>query len=78
MAQFKKEVGATAINVIRNPKTDLRFFQSADDSTLVGAVGKSWEPGDDTVVSEVCGEDGVAFFMLHTRSENSDNLLASL
>ena len=80
-AEFKRKMNVSSLNIIRNPKTDLLFFQAPDNSDVKGAVSRTWAPGDDTVISEVCpkegAEAGVMFYMLHTKRE-SNNVLATL
>lgn len=81
VAEFKRKFNVDKINVIRNPKTDLRFFQADNNSDIRGAIGTAWTPSDDTVISEVSpkegAEAGVMFYLLHTKRE-SNNVLATL
>ena len=83
VATFKREMGVETIKVIVNPKdTDKTFFESPQDTTVRGAVSKSWTVGEPTVISEVAPKDGpnagVAFYMLHIEGVDSDNVLATL
>lgn len=83
VAEFKRQMNITKVNIIKNPKTDNLFFQGDDNSDIRGAVSKSFDASDTSklVMSEVAPktgpEAGVAFWMLHVKNE-SDNLQLSL
>jgi len=77
VAEFKRQFNVTTLNVINNPHTGKRFFQAVDNSQVGGKVALAWKTTDDTMVSEVAGDDGEAFWMLHKRQE-STNIEASL
>ncbi len=70
--QFKDEVGATALNLVRSPKTN-KYFLADEAGNTVGAVSKKIADADDLeddcVVSLVRGDDGKEFYIMHNQGE---------
>ncbi len=74
--QFKDEVGATALNLVRSPKTD-KYFLADEAGNSVGAVSKKIAKASDLepdcVVSLVKGDDGKEFYIMHNQGEGGNN-----
>jgi hypothetical protein len=71
IATFKDSLGISTLNVIRNSKTDKLFMADAETGKVLGAVSPSYTEGT-PVVSEVSGEDGTRFFLLHKKGESGN------
>lgn len=81
VAAFKKAHNIDNIDVVINPKTDLRFFVDRDNSAFKGAVAKELDYNEELAISEVAPKEGpnagVSFYMLHNKQQ-SDNVERSL
>jgi hypothetical protein len=66
---FKSKHNISSIDVVRNPNSGKLFFVSKDDGDIRGAVSAAYTA--DPCISEVCGEDGEMFFLLHKRGEGN-------
>lgn len=78
IATFKRDTGATSLNVVKNPNTGKLFFEAVNDSSIRGAVSETWQ--DDPVISLVVApETGETFHLLHKKgSGGAENVVATL
>ena len=74
VAEFKENMGIDTIDIVRSPKTDKLFMAKGGSGEAIGAVHPDYKEGP--VVSEVSGNDGERFFLLHKRG--SSNSIDSL
>jgi hypothetical protein len=70
--QFGAQFNVEKIDIIVNPKTSKTFFSAG---ALSGAVTDNYK--EDPMFSEVHGEDGELFWMLHKKN-TSDNVVATM
>lgn len=70
--QFKKAQGVDTIKVRQNPHTTKLFFTYGAETGAVSAKGIPANP----MISNVKGEDGVCFFLLHEEGQGGAPVLA--
>lgn len=70
--QFKKAQGVDSIKVRQNPHTSKLFFTFGAQTGAVSAKGIPTNP----MISEVSGEDGICFFLLHEEGQGGAPVLA--
>lgn len=75
-SKFKTEKDISTIQIVKNPNTGKLFFTSKDDSSISGPVSGSWK--EDPAFSEVRGDEGEVFWMLHKRGSGDDNVVDTL
>lgn len=77
IATFKKDTGATALNIVKSPKTGKLFFEATNDTSIRGAVSATWQ--EDPAISQVVDNQGEVFYILHKKGSNgADNVVATL
>ena len=77
IGQFKAEISSgEAIEVLKNEKTGKLFFSYGPGRT--GAVATKGIPTKRPVISEVVGDNGEVFFLLHEQGEGGATKLATL
>ena len=67
--QFKSEVGTSKIELIKSPKTGKYFIADAAGNSVAAVSKKISQASDltDPVVSQVIGDDGEEFYLMHNR-----------
>lgn len=70
--QFKKAQGVDSIKVRQNPHTSKLFFTFGAETGAVSAKGIPAHP----MISQVKGEDGICFFLLHEEGTGGAPVLA--
>lgn len=72
---FKEIKKADAVEIKQNPLTGKTFFICGD---ATGAVSRKFttDEGKEAVVSEVEGEDGDTFFLLHNRVNGTQSIIS--
>ena len=67
--QFKAEVGTSKIELIKSPKTGKYFIADAAGNSVAAVSTKISQASDltDPVVSQVIGDDGEEFYLMHNR-----------
>ena len=70
--QFKKAQGVDSIKVRQNPHTSKLFFTFGAQTGAVSAKGIPTNP----MISQVKGEDGICFFLLHEEGTGGAPVLA--
>lgn len=79
IARFKAINGITTINVVKNPHTEKRFFTCPEDSKLSGKISEKINFTEPLFVSECADPDSSETFMLlHNRTDNTANIVATL
>lgn len=79
IARFKTINGISTINVIKNPHTEKRFFTCPEDSKLSGKIAEKINFTEPLFVSECSDPDsGETFMLLHNRTDNTANIVATL
>ena len=77
--RFKAVNNISAINVIKNPHTQKRFFTCPDDSSISGKIAEKINFGEPLFVSECADTDsGESFRLLHNRADNTPNVVQVL
>jgi hypothetical protein len=69
VAQFKSAKNTDTLQIIKNPNTG-KLFMADDAGNVLGAVAPTYKDGT-PVVSEVSGDDGNLFFLLHKKGESN-------
>tara|TARA_R110001606_G_C14952424_1_gene600739 strand:+ start:105 stop:383 length:279 start_codon:yes stop_codon:yes gene_type:complete len=73
--QFKAEVGTSVIELIKSPKTG-KYFIADEAGNSVAAVSKKITQASDLtepVVSNVIGDDGEEFYLMHNKGTGGNN-----
>lgn len=70
--QFKKAQGVDSIKVRQNPHTSKLFFTFGAETGAVSTKGIPANP----MISQVKGEDGICFFLLHEEGTGGAPVLA--
>jgi hypothetical protein len=65
--QFKAKMNVERLDIKKNPHTGKLFFSYGAKVGAVSAKGIPSKP----MVSEVCGEDGETFYLLHNEGEGA-------
>jgi hypothetical protein len=65
--QFKAKMNVERLDIKKNPHTGKLFFSYGAKIGAVSAKGIPSKP----MVSEVCGEDGETFYLLHNEGEGA-------
>ena len=77
VGQFKSEISSgEPIEVLRNEKTGKLFFSYGPGRT--GAVASKGIPTRRPIISEVVGDGGETFYLLHEQGEGGATKLATL
>lgn len=67
--EFGEEIKCNKLRFLRNKETGKLFF--ATTNGVSGAIASKYDETGDTVISEVVGEDGEAFWLLHNPSSSN-------
>lgn len=73
--QFKAEVETSKIELIKSPKTGKYFIADAAGNPVAAVSKKITKASDltDPVVSQVIGDDGEEFYLMHNRGAGGNS-----
>ena len=73
--QFKAEVGTSTIELIKSPKTGSYFIADAAGNSVAAVSKKITQASDLTepVVSNVIGDNGDEFYLMHNKGTGGNN-----
>lgn len=77
--RFKSVHNISTINVVKNPHTSKRFFVCPADSSISGKIAETIDFAAPLYVSDCTDPDSAeSFRLLHNRTDNTANIVATL